>query len=241
VLVVALVAILLATPAQGEAAVPKTRDDWAVTAENLIGQLSDLAQVIPEEKHYDSFAKLSSAKGKRTPWEDALTWSERLAHYRRGERILWKLWLTTGMPPLTQEADETSTAFFRRNAEAYRKYVNQHAKLSQDDVSRIGLVNAVDAFGSPLWYMTLKYLDQQVSLSHDWTIIIHTTPSSVLTRSPLNEAAYRRLSAALAHWVKANEGRMVWDENRRRFRPSSGDYLETEDLFRVIMTETENP
>ena len=68
--------------------------------------------------------------------------------------------------------------------------------------------------------------------------ILSQTPGSILPEWSLDDdAAYARLSAALSRWVKANETRMAWDPRQGMFRPLEGEYLETDDFFRVLVTE----
>ncbi|GAG25382.1 unnamed protein product, partial [marine sediment metagenome] len=159
---------------------PKNQPAWVFKAKKLIGELSDLAQVTLEVQQSRSFAKLSHAERIEAFQEAVSSWNERLSQHRKAERILWNLWLTTGKPPLIREENETVKTFLRRNAVDYGRYVTKHAGLTQKELHRIGLANAIDSFGSPLWYMTLKYVTHMTGLGADWTVDIRTTPSHLI-------------------------------------------------------------
>jgi hypothetical protein len=128
----------------------------------------------------------------------------------------------------------------QRNVVAYHQYIANHASLSEDALHRIGFANAIDSIGSPLWYMTMKYVAARASLTHSFQLDVHTTPHSDLVLMPLDDAAYRRLSATLSRWVKANEGQMVWDPKSRTFRESGLGYFEADDLFKAIAKDGVN-
>lgn len=148
----------------------------------------------------------------------------------RASEIIWELWLTTGMPPLVQ-GESSFTTYLSRNATAYRRYIRENEALSGEELHRKGLRNAVDSYGSSLWYMTLKYLEQKAALTSDWRIELRTLPTVLMVESPMPEAAYAGHSAGLAKWLKENDGELLWDPDTNSFRPRSGRYVGTDLLF----------
>ena len=150
----------------------------------------------------------------------------------RAEEILWELWLTTGMPPLLLGEGKLSLqTYVRNNVIAYQQYLVTHSNLKFEELQRLGLTNTIDAYGSPLWYMTLKYLTVRASVTSTIQINIHTTPKVLLVESPLSDEAYSTLSAEMARWLKNNEKELDWDVNAKKFRPRSGAYIGTDELY----------
>jgi hypothetical protein len=211
-------------------------EHWVSEATELIEKLSGLANTYSQVPPPKSFADLRDNLDKYKDWPSSGKGS--LAE-ENPDRTLWKLWLLTGMPPLAELPEETIHDSLQRNVLGYREYVAMHATLSEEALHRVGLTNSVGSIGSPLWYMTLEYLATRANLTHDWIIDVRTTPSSVLTRCPLDKAAYAHLSAALSRWMRVNEGQMVWSPHGRRFYPSGGEYRETVGLLKTIVKELE--
>jgi len=219
-----------------EGARSETSDRWVSDAQGLVDKFLALANSYPQVQPPTSYSDLVRSPEKYRAWASS---GEGFLARESPDRMLWKLWLLTGKPPLAEWPKETSHDYLQRNVLVYREYVAEHATLSEEALHRIGLTNAIDSIGSPLWYMTLEYLARRASLTHDWIIDVRTTPSSVLRRCPLDEGAYAGLSAALSRWMKVNQSRMVWDPNGRRFRPSNGEYLETGRFLKAIVTVME--
>ncbi len=213
---------------------PKGQCHWATEAEKLVGQLDSLASKAQKvEMPMPCLTKMSLKEQYKARLRVAKANS--FTNRRTVERILWRLWLITGKPPHMQKTDEIPHAFLLRNAEAYRQYVTKHATLTQEAVYRLGLNNAVDSIGSPLWYMTIKYLTKTASFPQDWMIDIRTTPTHTIVEFPLSENDYDRMSVALTNWLKANKERMVWDSRAKRFRPQDGEYSATGKLWEAIV------
>ncbi len=157
---------------------------------------------------------------------------------RLAEELLWKLWLTTGMPPLLRgDVPSPFDAYTRTNAVAYRQYIAKHQHLGFDELQRIGLANAIDAFGSPLWYMTLKYLAERVNATSDWRIQIHTLPTLLIVEAPLSDEAYKRLSTELSRWLENNDKELVWNADEGKFRPRHGKYIGTDALYEACLKD----
>jgi hypothetical protein len=201
----------------GDDSAPTNHHDWVTDAESLIHDLNDLS-------------KLARTKPER--WDAAFQSDN---HGRRADKILWRLWLTTGMPPLTHEPEKTFDAYLRQNARVYRRYIAEHRELTLEELHRRGLTNATESFGSPLWYMTLRYLAEKASVKSDWHIELRTTPTYFLAECPLDKEAYSRQSTAFARWLEANKEQMVWDANTKRFHPRNGEYVGTDGLFQALM------
>lgn len=193
---------------------------WVLEAQRLLAGLSRLA-------------KQPRSRG-RSSW--SLT--EMPADQGIADRLLWRLWLATGMPPLLREEDDTFDKYLLQNVSAYQEYVDKHRNLPLEQIHRLGLGNAVESFGSPLWYMTLRYLAEKASVESEWRILVNTTPSRFLTICPMSKAASSRQSAALARWLKDNMELMVWDTVAKRFRPRDGKYVRTKKLFASLLPDT---
>ena len=96
---------------------------------------------------------------------------------RLAEELLWKLWLTTGMPPLLWgDAPPPFDAYTRANAVAYRQYIAKHQHLGFDELQRM----------SPLKKMSLGL----ASLALLWTGAVQTlkTHDDAFTEDGLLEA-----------------------------------------------------
>lgn len=197
----------------------RSRRGWVLEAERLIAELRDLARETPRQEE--------------SSW--SLKWT-RVAKQRIADRLLWRLWLVTGMPPLLEERDETfGRSYLQRNVVAYQEYVATHNGLTFEEVCRLGLDNAVESFGSPLWYMTVRYLREKAGVESDCRIVVHSTPSRLLTVCPMNERDSSRQSAAFARWLKDNKEEVVWVADENRFRPRNGKYVGTDELFQSVI------
>lgn len=195
---------------------------WVDEAINTIKELDDLAKAIQEEDYSLNISEQTHAERIIEIQKFVSLCSERLVQRRKAEKMLWKLWLTTGKPPLTRKADEKFKIYLRNNAVDYQCYVTKNADLTQKDIHRIGLENAVESFGTSMWYMALKYVMEKTNLVADWTVVIHTTPSHTIIDSQLSEENYRHLSTAYSHWLKANIENMIWDQKKECFHPKDG-------------------
>jgi hypothetical protein len=217
--------------ASAEEPIQKSQHRWVSEAEELVGKLRDQARDIPEMEKPDLADEQEVIR-----WLSSMLVGKQRINIVTADRILWQLWLTTGMPPLLRGPDESLPASLKRNASAYREYVAKHANLTEEELHRLGLTNAVDSFGSPLWYMTMEYLTKKASLKFECIVQIHVTPKRCLIEAPLTADSYTRLSAALSSWLKANEERMIWDSRVRRFHPRDGRYVGTGELSDPILT-----
>lgn len=171
----------------------------------------------------------------KTPYQFDAFPSERA---EQADRILWKLWLTTGMPPSVQGDNASFETHVRENAVAYRQYIEQHRHLTLRELQRQGLSNAIDSYGSSLWYMTKRYLAEKASVQSKWKTAVATispAPTPIIVNIPLPQKVYAKHSANLAAWLKANEKQLVWDADAEKFRPRNGKYLGTDALFRRTM------
>jgi len=206
----------------------ETQHHWVTEAEELIQELLDLAHDTREIEVPDSDYPVK-ALGAIAPYAKEL-----FEKRDKGHELLWKLWLVTGLPPDTVGQHKSLQAFFRRSASTYQRYVTEHADLTEEEIDRLGLSNAVESFGSPLWYTTLEFLEKKSGFRMKWHCRIHVIPHDRIISSPLPEESYDRLSDALKRWLDANRGRMVWDSRARGFRPH-GSYIRTAHLTKVIL------
>lgn len=195
---------------------------WVSEAKGLIEELHRLIRATHDHNKLSSF-------------------SESLDHLEKADRILWKLWLVTGMPPQIHDTNRDLRRFLEQNTSAYQQYVTEKANLTSEDIHRLGLTNSIASFGSPLWYMTLKYLKKNTGLVTEWHIEIFTTPKRFMVTEPLSKRSYRRLSAAMSRWLTANRERLVWNPKTQRFHAKDGEYIETDGLFSTIVTEASPP
>ncbi len=177
-------------------------------------------------------------------------------NWRKGDQVLWKLWLVTGRPPLKCQ-DKPLHEYLQENATAYHKYTTEHIDLAEEEIVRLGLTNCVETFASPRWYMTLRYLNEKVGFrlirddGERCYLKVHVTPSSEMVESPLPKESYGRLGGAFKRWLADNESKMVWDHTIGRFRPVDkivrvpttrrflleGSYLGSADLTEIILAE----
>lgn len=208
---------------------------WVLRAEGLLARLGALADTCP--------------KVEPRSWEEVLAsresvWSSIGASGRtkRGDRLLWRLWLATGTPPLLPvSADETQRSLFQRNAVAYRQYIDRNRYLSEGDLHTAGLANAAVAVGTPLWYPALQYFDRITgALPVGDFLIIHSTPGyfvlgwESLTPLTLQKQTSDVIASALSAWVEANRGRMLWHCESRRFWPRDGECVGDEALMKQV-------
>lgn len=191
---------------------------WVLEAERLVAELGDLARETPRKEEYSW-----SLKGTL------------VANQRTADRLLWRLWLVTGMPLLLQKQDEAFDGYFRRNAFAYQDYVAKHNDLTLQEVCRLGLDNAVESAGSPLWYMTLRYLIEKAGVDSRWNVVVNTTPRRLLTVLPVREGGSKRRFGALAQWLKDNKEKLEWDADAKRFRPQNGKCVGTDELVQSLV------
>lgn len=203
-------------------AVPATPPQWVLDAYRLIEDLSIVVKQVSETGVYINFA-------------------DRMTLQEKADRILLRLWLTTGMPPLVEEQGRLPLKLLKQNVFAYTQYVADNSNLTCEEIHRKGLQNAIDAIGSPLWYMTVKYLAATANVMPNWPIEIHTTPKRLLIAKSLSKEAYERLSHAFSDWLDANKKRMIWNAKGNRFCPQNGGYVGTEELRWTILLESSTP
>jgi hypothetical protein len=194
---------------------------WAMEAEQMVTELRRLASEADENEH--------------PSWPSELEWSKMLADETAADKLLWRLWLRTGMPPLLRDTrTEPLAKYLRRNLSAYQAHISEHSNMTAEEVSALGLANAIEAFGSPLWYMTLRYLFEMTGVDTHWQVIVQSTPNRFLVASPINDEAASSQRAALARWLQENLDDMVWDGRSEQFRPRSGTYRGSDTLFQDI-------
>ncbi len=237
VLALALVG-LLPLVSHAQTATSDTRQKWATESKTLIAGLRDLAEASAEREER---ASTLDVEGDASGSLEA-TITELLPLAQQGwnasqeaDDILWKLWLVTGMPPSQGRQGESASAFWMRNASEYRKFVARHAALTEEQIGRLGLENAVRTLGSPLWYSTKEYLVARTGVRFDAIIFIEVFPSRHIIEEPLTPAAYDQLSAALAEWLTTNRDVLTWDETMRRFRPRHGEFVNTRTLSNTLL------
>lgn len=195
---------------------PKEHCSWIVQAEQLLAQLARLESEMPREKE-------ASWSREESPPSQAYI-----------DRLLWRLWLMTGMQPLRDD-DPTGSRYVQRNIVAYRKYIAEHRTLTSEEVCFQGLKNAIDSFGSELWPMTLKYVIEKTGVTSRWHLEVRTTPSRFIQRCPIDKEAALRQRDALSNWLHKNRSRMRWDAATQRFQPKSGSYVESDALFELTL------
>jgi hypothetical protein len=96
--------------------ISKSQFPWVFKAQELIGELNDMAKNAPEMDEPRLSSDEEIIKTGRS-----LFAGQRLANLRKADNIIWKLWLTTGMPPGVRGADKSLRAYVEENASAYRK------------------------------------------------------------------------------------------------------------------------
>lgn len=152
---------------------------------------------------------------------------------RRAEGVLWDLWLTTGMPPVSQD-HKPFNIYLSENTTAYREYVSRHKDLNLEQLHRLGIDNTKSAFGSPLWYMATKYLVERGRVTSDYHFESRPMPARVFEEIPLKKEAYIRQTTAVEKWLKENGHEMVWNKQAKRFHPRNGKYVGTDELFQSL-------
>lgn len=242
-LVCALPAIFLVALAQSPALEAhdgtfETPSPWVSKSQSLIGQLFEVSRAMSTAEQ--EAKAIHAREGKSGDDKQGLIALIQLALEQRriperGDLLLWRLWLTTGMAPLQRMQNESFSAMLSRNATEFERYVKQHAHLSEEELGRLGLANAVRSLGSPLWYPTMKYLTEKIDVQFDCIISIHVFPAQLIIEQPLNSDSYARLSSALSAWLEANKERIVWDEKARRFRPRDREFVRVTELSRVLL------
>jgi hypothetical protein len=204
--------------------IPELPEDgnWTLEAKKLVGELQHIVETTPE---IDRASFLDKSKSLPDLWKNRA----------QCDKTLWRLWLITGMPPLPGEPKEPFVKFARRNAVAYQEYLDKNADRSLEEATRLGLRNCAGAFGSPYWYMAMKYISEKANVQFGYVLELHVTPHWTLKTASLSEKAYANLSAAYLQWLDANEKRMVWDRKRRQFRAQEGKYVGTNELCVAIV------
>ena len=195
---------------------------WVLRAEGLLAKLGALADTCPKVEPR-SWEEILASR------ESVLSFTGAYRRSRRADRLLWRLWLATGMPPLLPvSADETQRSFFQRNAVAYRQYIDRNRNLSEGDLHAAGLANAAVAVGTPLWYPALQYFDRISGVPLRDLVIINSTPGyfvlgweAVTLRKQTSDV----IASGLSVWVEANRGRMLWDSERGRFGARDAEFV----------------
>jgi hypothetical protein len=169
---------------------------WESDAAERVSKLAEMAELLSEAQPPDSFEELRDHSEKH---EKFLNLDNGPFGRFRPDRALWGLWLTTGLPFAQRQTDEPMHEYVKRNADAYRTFVEKNKELSEESIHRMGMESAVNAFGSPLWYMTLQYLKKQGGLRYyDYVIDVRSTPTTALEVVPLAcQSSYQRMSDAL--------------------------------------------
>jgi hypothetical protein len=202
---------------------------WVSKAQELIRELDNMTKSAPEMDEPRLFSDEAMIKAARSQFA-----GQRLANLRKLDNILWNLWLVTGMPPEIRGLNKSLRTYAEENASAYRKYLGDHADLTEEELQRLGLKNAAKSLGSPFWYMTMKYLNEKAGIEFNPKAIIRVEPSHFLVEIPLSPDSYIHLSDAILHWLDVNKNRIRWDSDKKRFYPSKGEYLGNEELSRAI-------
>lgn len=234
-----IVLTMFYAPAYGaDPSTMEARQKWAIQAQALIDELAKIsAEVAKTELAANAISQRLEARGRQEEIKVDLvllplqSWEI----HAKADRVLWKLWLTTGKVPTPQSTHEPLSANLSRNAREFREYVATHASATEEELARLGLTNAVGAFGSPLWYPTMQYLTKTANLEFECIIFIDVIPKRSIILQPLKSDAYKELSAALGKWLEANKDRMVWDQNARRFRPRNGEYVGVPELSDALL------
>jgi hypothetical protein len=217
--------VIVATVMLGISASAQSRDDaesaeegmWQSEARVLIRRISALAEHVPEPTLGNSYVR------------------EMITSRQEIDEIIWSLWLITGLPPKPRsESEESLRNYATRMASLYEKYVNDHRQLGKADVDRLGLENAVNAIGSPLWYMALKYVENKTGMKDALKVTVRQSPESHIVDLPLDNPSYKKLSSALKTWYDTNKANMIWRTKEGRFVPKDGKYVGIDSLERVI-------
>jgi hypothetical protein len=209
----------------------EVKQHWVSEVSVSIKELFDLADDTPEIIIPDSDNSIERLK-------PILSNSKKLfGNGQKGEDLIWKLWLTTGLPPLMYDQDKSLRSFLFRSASAYHKYVTNNAYLTEEELNRVALSNAINSIGSPMWYTTLEFLENKTGCKLRRNIIIDVFPHHRIMHYQLPKKSYHRLSKALRHWLSDNRQQLKWDSKIRRFRPSDSGYVGTDDLSRIIREE----
>ena len=222
--------------------IPSTSDtpqEWFVKSQLLIDELLEISSDVAKTEQK---AKGITLRGEATGDHEKMVADLVLLNLsswdigRKADGVLWRLWLTTGQIPTPKQENESLAANLLRNARKYREYISTHATATEEEIVRLGLTNAVDSFGSPLWYPTMKYLTEKTKVQFECIIFIDVIPSRSIIAESLPSDSYDQLSLALAEWLDANQERMVWDPDARRFRPRKGEYVGVPELSDALLT-----
>lgn len=219
--------LVVAQPLLGQSATQAgaAQDQWVSNADELVKELLDLVRNAPEMEDIDM-----SKDSDVTRAVASSIGGQRLANLQRADKILWKLWLTTGMAPIVRGREKPLPIWLKENALAYQQYLSKHAKLTEEQLQRIGVANTVQSLGSPYWYMTMRYLTDKTGVEFALRVEVHVVPDHFIVETPLTPESYKSLANAMSRWLELNKHRMAWDSRNGRFRPQDGTYLSTDEL-----------
>jgi hypothetical protein len=216
----------------------ETPQEWFVKSQLLI---DELLQISSDVAKTEQKAKGITLRGDVTGEREKVVADLVLLNLssweigRKADGVLWRLWLTTGKIPTPEQENESLAANLLQNAREYREYISKHATATEEEIVRLGLTNAVDSFGSPLWYPTMKYITEKTKVKFECIIFIDVIPSRSIIAESLPSDSYDQLSSALKKWLDANQQRMVWDPDASRFRPRKGGYVGVAELSDALL------
>ena len=239
---VMLVATLLVVGCDSDSSTPpdanqvaqvEPMERWAGEAFGLLEKLAAVAERLPEIEPVSWEEIIESGS---VEWLSA----ETRANREKGDRILWKLWLTTGKVPLeNDEPEETARSLFERNHDEYRQYVEANKARPAEDIHTQGLNNAIEAIRTPLWESALLYLQHKTGLPFDRMQEPFPSSGCIVLGSWLTPKGGReqrraeRIAAAVRVWLNAKTDQLVWNEQSRAFIVEIEDCQDTD----ILLTE----
>jgi hypothetical protein len=207
-------------PATSHVAQVEPEQEWAKDAFGLLGELAAVIDRLPETvpRSWEEIIESGSVE-----WLGP----ETRANRKKGQRLLWKLWLTTGLVPLRWDMhdEETARSWFERNQAHYVQYVAANKARPAREIVVRGLDSAVLAARSQLWVGAFHYLAAKTSLPLDRVVMGSSGADAiVMWRWPAGESGREReqrmaerFSTALRVWLDAKVDDLVWDERSHTF------------------------
>jgi hypothetical protein len=162
---------------------------WRAESLSMLDDLEELAKHAHEWE--TSGGTLTDAHGRI--WQIPKNVEGYFSNSSKGDELLWKLWLLTGASPQVEDKGEAIGSHLKKNVEAYRKYIDENRDVSEEQLARKGLDNAVKAISSPLWYSTTKYLREKTGCRANFGFMIDVFPPRHIMTTPLEKDSYRRL------------------------------------------------
>lgn len=144
---------------------------------------------------------------------------DRRAFLSRADWLLVNLWFQTGSPTRDWPKEDTTLDFIRRNLKHYREFIREHADVSDEEISRLGLEAALEAMDSPRWIVARRYFVKKrgnkggfgIITSSPYRVLFYDIPNGL--RSPRGSDV--RMTAIYRDWYAKNKSHLTWNPRRR--------------------------